>query len=88
MPQTIMPRDRVQVFDPRLFENDKSTPISVTVKPATIVQRYGKMSLFDSRYSDLVDVRFDHRPNEISIGHFTELIRLHTLRKQGDDHES
>lgn len=84
----IMPGSRVMVFDNLLFKNDTDTPISFTVRPATVVCRYGrKTSLFEghltvptggyftSCYPDLVDVVFDHRPNEVSKGHFTEGVK-------------
>lgn len=73
----IMPGDRVMVFDPRLFVDDKSTPSSMTMKPATVVCRYGykqpavpfEEGAKDWIYPDLVDVEFDHRG--LSKGHFT-----------------
>ncbi len=77
----IYPGSRVMVFDHRLYRDDVSTPLSVTMEPATVVCRYGRkweghLGCFDDwlswNYSDLVDVRFDHRPWEISKGHFTE----------------
>ena len=78
---TLMPGDRVMVFDPRLYIDDFKTPLSVTVKPATVIARYGKKinSNFtgnkDWIYPDLVDVQFDHRPNEVSKGHFTDGVK-------------
>jgi hypothetical protein len=70
----IMPGDRVLVFDPRLFKDDVSTPPSMTMKPATVVCRYGYKHVAanedesDRVYPDLVDVEFDHRG--LSKGHF------------------
>lgn len=77
-PRPIMPGDRVMVFDRRLFKNDRATPLSVTVKPATVVRRYGKRSPFNQEwvYPDLVDVLFDHRPGEESCGHFTNGVEV------------
>ena len=37
----ILPESRVMVFDNRLYINDAITPLSVTMKPATVVCRYG-----------------------------------------------
>ena len=77
----LMPGDRVMVFDPRLYVDDFKTPLSVTVKPATVVARYGKKvnnnltNNKDCFYPDLVDVKFDHRPDDISEGHFTHAIK-------------
>lgn len=65
----LMPGVRVLVFDSRLFKNDVDTPLSITLKPATIVSRYGKYDYCSAyeggriRYDDLLDVVFDHRPN-------------------------
>lgn len=72
----IVPGCRVKVFDGRLFRNDRITPLSFTVRPATVVARYGtrtKGSMDDPprTYPDLIDVLFDHRPESVSKGHFT-----------------
>jgi hypothetical protein len=78
----IMPGDRVSVFDPQLYVDDKKTPLSVTVRPATVVRRYGKKVFYPSSmtkpwlYLDLVDVEFDHRLGDVSKGHFTSGVRL------------
>jgi hypothetical protein len=67
-----MPGDRVKVFDHWLYKDDRETPLSVTVKEATVIRRYGKRSEYSGHiYPDLVDVEFDHRPGEESRGHFT-----------------
>lgn len=82
MLKEIMPGDRVSVFDPRLFVDDKKTPLSVTVRPATVVCRYGKKVFYSASmtrpwiYPDLVDVEFDHRPGTVSKGHFTDGVIL------------
>jgi hypothetical protein len=77
----IMPGDRISVFDPRLFIDDKRTPLSTTMKPATVVCRYGKKVFWPHMdkpwiYPDLVDVEFDHRPGEVSKGHFTSGVKI------------
>jgi hypothetical protein len=55
--------DRVQVFDAVLFKNDRDTPLSQTVRPATVL-----VCRYDQYGRELIDVRFDHRG--ISHGHF------------------
>lgn len=76
----IMPGCRVLVFDSTLFKDDKSTPLSFTERPATVIQRYGKLE-YDygdfslGPYPDLLDVSFDHRPTRISHGHFTDGVK-------------
>src|ERR1700733_10434767 len=74
--------DRVMVFDHRLYKDDVTTPISMTVKPATVVKWYGKTKTvyrindFEfGPYPSLVDVLFDHRQEEISEAHFTYALR-------------
>jgi hypothetical protein len=75
--------DRVLVFDNRLFKNDIETPLSVTMKPATVVKVHGCISVDDANkilpqtYADTIDVVFDHRPHETSRGHFANF--SHTL---------
>lgn len=76
----LFPGDRVLVFDSLLYKDDKSTPLSITMRPATIVARYGRKDYdWESRknwvYSDLIDVEFDHRPGKISHGHFTNMCK-------------
>lgn len=61
---------RVMVFDHRLFVDDRSTPLTVTMQPATVTCRYGFESRF-GRYPDCIDVVFDHDGQE-SRGHFTD----------------
>lgn len=73
----IMPGTRVEIFDHLLFKNDKSTPLSFTRRPSTVVCRYGKRShpclgTPTWVYPDLIDVVFDHSPDRISCGHFIE----------------
>lgn len=64
---------KVKVFDHRLYKNDIITPISYTMKPATVVNRY---CYVDGVYSDVVDVIFDYRPNETSKHHFTSSLQM------------
>lgn len=74
----IFPGTRVMIFDPSLYIDDIKTPLTKTVKPATVVSRYGMKCLVLGElctYTDLVDVVFDHRPNKISHGHFTNSIK-------------
>lgn len=73
----IFPGTRVKVFDHLLFKDDFSTPISVTVRPATVIRRYEYISPFGlGNYPDVVDVIFDHRPNKVSRAHFTEYVEV------------
>jgi hypothetical protein len=67
----ILPGARVLVFDPTLFKDDKTTPLSHTMKAATVVSRYGCRSLQFGKYPDCIDVLFDHRKEKVSKGHFT-----------------
>jgi hypothetical protein len=50
------------------------------MKPGKVVCRYGrpanKGSLTPYNYPDLCDVLFDHRPKEVSKGHFTYGVKL------------
>jgi len=64
---------RVKVFDHKLYENDISTPLSVTMKEATVKSIYQER--YGLKFSRLVaDVVFDYRPNEVSRGHFVDQI--------------
>lgn len=77
--QEIQHGDRVLVYDYRGFKNDVETPRSVLIRPAVVVCRYGYITDYGSgpcRYPDLLDVVFDHRPGEVSRGHFTEYVEL------------
>lgn len=80
--QGIVPGTRVKVFDHTLFVDDKKTPKSVTMKPATVLCHYGLMVVEYSEdlalgpYPSMVDVLFDHRPVRESKGHFTYGIEL------------
>jgi len=73
--QTFFPGTRVMVFDPRLFVDDKKTPHTVTVKPATVLRWYGKRSnFFGWTDGNLIDVDFDHRGE--SRGHFADMVKV------------
>ena len=72
---TFWPTTRVKLFDPSLYKNDRSTPASVTWRPATVVRWYGYESERYGRYPSLIDVKFDHQ-NNISKGHFTRGVEL------------
>lgn len=77
--QTILPGSRVLLFDPQLFTNDFTTPLSLTVRPATVVRRYGYISIIgEYKYNDVVDVVFDHRPDKVSKAHFTDGVKIMT----------
>lgn len=76
---SIMPGDRVMVYDSSLFKNDIDTPVSMITKPATVICRYGKQTRYQgdetpTYYEDLCDVLFDHRSESVSHGHFTYYI--------------
>jgi hypothetical protein len=76
----ILPGTRILVFDSSLFKDDIKTPLSNTVRPATVVCRYGcygqSRLTRHYKYSDLVDVVFDHRPDKVSTGHFTNGVKV------------
>jgi hypothetical protein len=74
---TIMPKDKVLAYDSLLYKNDKDTPLSITMKEATVVCRYGCRSTYNKEwiYPDLVDVIFDH-DKRLSKGHFTYGVKL------------
>ena len=64
---------RVKVFDGSLFEDDITTPLSVTMQSATVKRLYWEKGEFGRK---LADVEFEYRPGEISRGHFVDLIEL------------
>lgn len=72
---TYHPGTRVEVFDASLFVNDVDTPLSHTMRPATVVRWYVKREP-TNRLQWLVDVRFDHQPEKVSHGHFTDRMKL------------
>jgi len=65
------PGTRVEVFDSSLFVDDTKTPPSHTIRPATVIRQY----IVEHWNEHCVDVRFDHRPDDISHGHFTARMR-------------
>jgi len=67
--QCYFPFTRLLVFDPRRFIDDVTTPLSTTMRPATIVAWYG-MKTSVASYPSLIDVVFDGE-TEVSCGHFT-----------------
>ena len=71
---TFYPGDRVIVFDHRLYINDKKTPLSKTMQPATVIMWYGKRSIFGWVDGSLIDVTFD-RDGRRSNGHFTNFVK-------------
>lgn len=66
----LFPGDKVLVFSHLLFKDDKSTPLSITLRPSTIIARYG----VSPEYPDMVDIVFDET-GEVSKKHFTWAIR-------------
>lgn len=90
-PRDIMPGDRVLVFDSTLFRDDLSTPLTYTMRPATVVRRYGFNIYWGAsnylireiysegydfwKYPDCLDVLFDHKPERESCGHSTKGVR-------------
>jgi len=66
---------RVRIFDHRLYEDDISTPLSVTMKEAVVVKIYQENKWH--KFSRLVaDVIFDYQPDEISKAHFVDQIEV------------
>jgi len=57
--------DRVMVFDHRRYKDDRSTPLSVTMRPATIDRLY---TLDDGR--PVADVRIEGDGGRLSASHF------------------
>ena len=79
--KTYFPGTRVLVFDGRLFKDDVSTPLSQTMRSATVKQWYslwGGGSSPSSHIVDenLIDVEFDHRAGEVSRGHFAQHVEV------------
>jgi len=77
--KNIKPGDRVLVFDPRLFKDDRRTPLQFTYRPATVLNRYIRQPSYnpngDNKGRDVIDVKFDHRPHAVSTAHFVEYVR-------------
>lgn len=76
--QTFFPGTRVMVFDPRLFLDDRKTPSSHTIRPATVVRWYGQRGTHRREwlYPSLIDVIFDYRPGVESRAHFTSHVEV------------
>ncbi len=77
MSDPILKGDRVIVFDPILWAGKDLGDNSQYWKPATVLKVYrdnGRWTTGDW----VVDVVFDHRPAQISHGHFTTFIRRET----------
>lgn len=83
MKPTYFPGTRVKVFDSTLFVNDVATPLSHTMRPATVVCWYSKITPMQEMYDGMVDVLFDHRPGKVSRGHFT--YRMTNLASEDED---
>ena len=82
--QTFFPGTRVTVFDPRLYKGDVETPLSHTMRLATVKKWYGYRSERYGTYSSLIDVEFDYRPGKISEGHFTDsMMKILTKEVKG-----
>jgi hypothetical protein len=81
MPEIYYPGTRVMVFDSMLFRDDITTPLSMTVQPATVLRWYGRRAckvLGSYPYESLIDVRFDHDGRE-SKGHFAESLYVEVI---------
>jgi hypothetical protein len=71
---TFFPGTRVMVFDSRRFVDDVKTPLSMTMRPATVVCWYGRRAhkvLGGYTYPSLIDIVFDGEET-VSRGHFTD----------------
>ena len=67
---------KVLIKDHRLYKDDISTPLAVTMQSAVIVKSYRKGG------SDLLDVKFD-RDGMVSKGHFADSIKESCLHVNG-----
>lgn len=74
---TYYPGTRLMVFNHRVYKNDKDTPLSVTVQPATVLRWYGKINKYGI-YPSLVDVKFDSDERE-SKAHFADEIYIEVI---------
>ena len=78
----ILAGSRVLVFDHTLYVNDIKTPLSVTMRSATVISRYGFISKYiekehgreAAKYPDCCDVIFDHS-GRVSRVHFTNYLK-------------
>lgn len=69
----LFPGTRVMVFDSILYKDDVKTPLTTTMKPATVIKWYGQKYKYSGKCGNLISVKFDHRKN-ISKGHFADHI--------------
>lgn len=74
--QNYFPGTRVRVFDTRLYKDDVSTPPSTTMRAATVKRWYGYRSQHHGVYENQIDIEFDHRPGEVSRGHFANGVEV------------
>lgn len=73
----LYPGTRVKVFDCRLYTDDVSTPLTMTMQDATVVRWYGMRSPHSGMiYPDLIDVEFDYKPGEVSHGYFSSTVKM------------
>lgn len=83
MSQDYFPGTTVRIFDPSLYRDDISTPLSMTMKLATVLRWYGKKSTYNGvtcTYESLIDVHFWHGDRE-SKGHFADKIYAEIIAK-------
>jgi hypothetical protein len=67
--QPYFPGTQVIIFDSRSFKNDIDTPLSVTMKKATVLKWYGKKTKY-GLYDSLIDVQFEN--GRESKAHFAD----------------
>ena len=78
---TLVEGIRLKIFDNTLYIDDKTTPLSVTMKPATIQKVY-----FDKIHGRLLaDVIFDHRPDKVSKGHFIDIYNFEDVEDKDNN---
>ena len=77
------PGTRIKTFDSRLYKDDISTPLDVTIKSGTVIKWYGYVSEWMekefgrevAKYPELIDIKFDHS-EKISHGHFIDFVEI------------
>lgn len=79
--ETFYPETRVLVFDALIFKNDIDTPLSMTIKSATVIKWYGYRHPKHGIYPNMVDIIFDHRPDRVSHGHFVDVAGIPYIEK-------
>ena len=69
------PGTRLKVFDSRLFKDDKTTPLSLTKQPCTVLAWYGKCDIppFEDRHT------YSHRRGGLSIEEVRRIWRYPSL---------